>query len=294
MLFKSKAFNKVVMSGLVLAIVWVASPDFRALFINQIQAVTGWSEKARQADPVGFINHVETSLRNDIQKFNEIRKTLSAEVGTLSKTEREQQALLLQGEQFAEEFRLAYQSGQFPVEVQNAAYTENDLKIQVSTLLSEISGYKANLKELAETRQKAESMLESLIVRIDKTEAQLASISTQREMLKARELNENGTRLLAQVDELLNGNQQVIASNPVRSIPELQTVVVQSKPFKSHASQERVISFLRQTGKVQSGKVQTVSASKMEFSKRDLKPVPAAPGDDDQGSIFQQSAPISE
>ncbi|MAX37209.1 MAG: hypothetical protein CME33_11680, partial [Gimesia sp.] len=121
----------------------------------------------------------------------------------------------------------------------------------------------------------AEAKIEELVVRIDKTEAQLAAISTQRELLKVRDLTTSGSQLLSQIDDLFNQNQVVITSNPVRSVRELQATgnQVQTSP-----SRTRVTAFLAQRGE---GKVS------VSFSK----PKPSQPKIEEESvPIFQQSA----
>ena len=252
-----------------------SSPAVRAVFGGQVDQYLGWTESARQADPVGFINHVEGKLKEDVGKFQQIRRTLSGELHELTKKEQEQRALLADAEMYASEFRTAYQDGQFPVEVRHAAYTEESLRSQVGTTLAEIDAYNENIQRLTQVRQDAEAKIEELVVRIDKTEAQLAAISTQRELLKVRDLTTSGSQLLSQIDDLFNQNQVVITSNPVRSVRELQATgnQVQTSP-----SRTRVTAFLAQRGE---GKVS------VSFSK----PKPSQPKIEEESvPIFQQSA----
>jgi phage shock protein A len=118
-------------------------------------------------------------------------------------------------------YQTAQADGRFPVEVRGAAYTESQVRSQVSMLLAEAEGYEASLADLESVRATAEAKIEELAVRINRTEAQLASLATKRELLRARQLTAAGEQLLAQVDELMTGNRQTIDANPVATVREL-------------------------------------------------------------------------
>ena len=68
-----------------------------------------------------------------------------------------------------------------------------------------------------------DSDIELVTVRINSTESQLTMLAAQRGLLRARVLRDAGERLVAQVDELLEGNRKVVQDNPVRSVSELLT-----------------------------------------------------------------------
>ena len=234
-----------VLVGLAAAAI-AASPAIRAHVSQQWAALCGWTKEAREADPVGFATHAEGRLKRDLEMMEKTRRELAAEVGQLSQKAREQQALGDQARQLAEEFRTEYQlastNGGFPIEVRNAAYTEGQAKSQVSMLLAEAEGHDDSLGQLNKVRKEAESKIEELVVRINATETQLATLSTNRELLRARQLTAEGEQLLAQVDELMTGNTQVIQGNPVRTVRELLDAPV-AKP-QNTASQQRVEQFL--------------------------------------------------
>ena len=112
-------------------------------------------------------------------------------------------------------------NGRFPIEVRGAAYTDEQAKSQVSLLLAERDGYDQSVRELKEVQDTAERQMESLAVRINATDSQLTGLSAKRELLRARQLSDEGRRLLAQVDQLLDGNAQLIEGNPVHTVREL-------------------------------------------------------------------------
>ena len=220
-----RTFALVVVLGVGSAAAWAFSPGLRTQMAALWDSQTGWTEAARQADPAGFASHAEAKLKQDLAEMERTRRELAAEVGQLSKTAREQSALAEQARRLAEEFRDVYQTaqadGRFPVEVRGAAYTEAQVHSQVSMLLAEAEGYEASLADLESVRTTAEAKIEELAVRVNRTEAQLASLATKRELLRARQLTAAGEQLLAQVDELMTGNRQTIDANPVATVREL-------------------------------------------------------------------------
>ncbi len=220
-------------------------PALRARVFEQGQAWIGWPEAARRADPVGFTDHVERELKEDLDKLQAARGQLAGEIGTLSRNVREQQALLEHAEKLAAEFRDVYQAatedGTFPVTVRDAAYTEDQAVSQVSLLLAETEGYRETLSKVEALRKQAESRLEELTVRVDRTASQLAMIATKRELLRARVLTDEAEQLVTQVDQLLDGNTQIVQGNPVRSVEEL---LAASQGRSSRPSLEQARQFL--------------------------------------------------
>jgi len=268
----------------------VASPALRAHVYQQWAGLCGWTEKARQADPVGFASYAERRLKHDLQVMEKTRRELAAEVGQLSREIREQQALGDQARQLAEEFRTEYQlastNGGFPIEVRAAAYTEGQAKSQVSMLLAEADGYKQSLDQLTKVRKEAESKIEELVVRINGTETQLAALSTKRELLRARQLTAEGEQLLAQMDELMTGNTQVIQGNPVRTVRELLDAPV-AKPHKT-ASLQRVEEFLAAKPMIGTDESPEVTAP-VSVEQEPVKRKKRTSRNKDSKPIFQQS-----
>lgn len=284
-----------VLSGLA-AIAVVASPSLRAQAYLQWTRWTGWTEDARRADPVGFAQHAEQKLRQDMEVMEKTRRELAAEVGQLSRKIREQQAMSEQAMVLAREFRNEYQEvssgGRFPVEVRGAAYTEAQVRSQVSMLLAEADGYEQSLEQLRDVKQEAESRMESLAVRINTSQAQRVGLSAKIELLRARQLTVEGERLLAQVDELMDGNTQLIEGNPVRTVRELMDTPA-GKPEKP-ASTARVRDFLAEKPRPAPAPAADVDASQVSTDRVALDTAlpatakPKAKRRDRTEPIFQQ------
>jgi len=215
---------------------------------HKVAQAVGWTEEARKADPVGFADYAREKLRNDLEAMEKSRRELGAEIGQLSSKLREQQALRNHACGLADEFRVQYQvastNDRFPVMVRDAAYTEDQVKSQVSMLLSEAEGYEAAVAKLQQVKEEAELRLEALTVRINDSEAQVRVLSVQREMLKAQLLSDEGEKLLTKVDELLHDNARIIKANPVRNVRELLTATHGSNRNRTKA--DIVAAFLTQ------------------------------------------------
>jgi hypothetical protein len=200
-------------------------PEFRTKAQAHLRNWTGWTEVARQTDPVGFVGHVKERLTADLAAMKKARGDLVGEVGKLVQHQREQEALLAHTDSLAAEFRQAYQHAVerdgFPLTVRGAGYTKEQVESQVSMLLEEAESYRTNIDKLNTVRKTAEEKLETLTVRIDRTASELAMLGTQGEIMRVRLLGDEGQRLVAAVDRLLEGNREVLVVNPVRSVPEL-------------------------------------------------------------------------
>ncbi|MBM4048652.1 MAG: hypothetical protein FJ279_26415 [Planctomycetes bacterium] len=213
---------------------------------RQVTEVVGWTEDARQTDPVGFVVFAERKLGSDLAAMEAARRALAAEIGQVLEEYRQQEALGRQSRALAEEFRTAYQeaeaTGGFPIEVRQAAYTAEQVRTQVSLLLAEADGYEAAAARLETVRQEAEASLQSLLVQINRSEADLAALAAQRELLRVRQLSHEGEYLLAQVNGLLDENARVLQASPVRPVRELLAAVDRERPGAS--DRRRVEAFL--------------------------------------------------
>jgi len=228
------------------------SGSLRSRVTQQIDGLTQWTAADREADPVGFADYARECLKQDLTVMQQTRRELSAEVGSLADELRAQQARHDQAVRMADEFRVAYQEASaddsFPIELRGAAYTQAQVKSQVSLLLAETDGFAASLTDLQDVQQQAEAQVKELAVRISSTESQLAMLSTEREMLKARLLTVEGDELMAQMDELMTGNQRLIDGNPVRTVAELSEVP--SAEPRLEASRTEVEEFLAGPSKI--------------------------------------------
>jgi len=242
-----KLISAVTVLVLIGGAVVAASPALRNMFFQKYNEVTGWTKEAREADPAGYIDYAEDRMEDELEELETTRRGLAGQVGTLNKKLRDVAALALQAREMAGEFRTEYQAAmaadQFPIELHGQAYTEIQVHQQVSQLLAQAENHETSLVSLQAVQADAEAKMEELTVRIDKTEAELATLPTKRELLKARKLTSEGEQLLAHVDLLMSGNADAIEGTPVRSVEELIAAKAQVKPAASE-SEQRVDTFL--------------------------------------------------
>jgi hypothetical protein len=229
------ALSLAVLGGAAAAGTYLCYPGLRAQIDREVTEFTGWTEQARQADPVGFASYASRKLESDLEAMRRTRRDLTAEIAELSQEICVQEALRNQANDLAREFRIQFHSAAndgFPVVVRNAAYARDEVKTQVSMILAEADGYEAATAALKDIQKKAESQLETLTVRINTIESELAGLAAQREILQARSLSKAGQKLLAQVDELLQDNDRMIVGNPVRNVRELLAVALEPAGHK--------------------------------------------------------------
>lgn len=236
----------VVVLGVVVVAAWGYCPGLRTKMNQAWSDQARWSEEARVSDPAGFVAYVEAKMKKNLVAMQKTRRELAIEVGKLARKTREQKAMASQAQTMADEFRAEYQSAKandsFPIEVRGEAYTETQVRSQVSLLLAEAESYTESLADIDSVQGEAEQQLEDLAIRIGKTESQMAALSTKRELLHVRKLTGEGETLLAQVNELMTGNIQAIADNPIRTVREL-AAAKHAKP-QGRVTNRKVADFL--------------------------------------------------
>ena len=258
-------------------VAWGYCPGLRTKIKQAWNDQTGWTAEARAADPVGFIEYAEGKMKEDLAKMQKNRRELAAEASKLAQKVREQKAMATQAQAMAEEFRAEYQKAKannsFPIEVRGRAYTETQVRSQVSLLLAEAESYGQSLSKIEAVQAEAEQKMEDLAIRIGKTEPQIAVLATQRELLRVRELTTEGETLLAQVDELMTGNTQAIADTPIRTVREL-VAAEQVKP-QGRATNRKVADFLAAKPKAKpvSQVADSFLETTVEESSIEVKPV---------------------
>lgn len=273
------------------------SPAVRVTALAQWAEWFGWNQETIERDPVGFTRHAERQLTRDRDQLQQTRRELAAEVGQLAREIRQQQALHDQTVRLADEFRAEYReaaaNGGFPITVRNAAYTRDQAESQVSMVLAEMAGYEQSLQRLRDVQRQAERELEKLTVQINRNETQLAVIATQRPMLAAQQLSDDGEQLVAQLDALLSSNARVIEDNPVRSVREL--VAATSSPSADETRRQVVADFLAESSEPVAHQV--LRPTETEPQPADEQPADEKPDPVDEGMADQEPAgeePVDE
>src|SRR3989337_137209 len=75
------------------AILYATGPGFRTSVNQQMHNWIGWTEAAPPTDPVGFTDHVESSLKRDLATMHTTREALNKEADALNSEIRKHEAL---------------------------------------------------------------------------------------------------------------------------------------------------------------------------------------------------------
>jgi len=248
------------------------SPAWWTCATVTVESLIQWTPEAIEKNPILYTQFVEAQLKKDLKTFQVTRKALALRMDTLAKKLAEKTKQLEKGKNFADEFAEAITNGTFPVRLHGKDYTETQLRNQLALTLAQVNGLKESVAEITNVSVAAEDELRKLVVNIEKTETQIALLTTRREVSRSRTTSAEGLEMIATVNSVLEGNQILIRHNPVRTIEELlkdNETATQSVP----ASETQVHEFL-----------QDYVAKKSKSSKGDLfqtKDIPLAPGDEE-------------
>lgn len=223
--FIGKLAVVVAVVGLVIWAVFTFSPALREKTEDVYRKYGGWTEQARQADPVGFIDHAMDRLARDIEAMEASRVRL-AEVATNLETRlAETTALRAQADELAQEFRAAYREAEagagFPVTISGQAYDRQSLRDQVELILTQRRQYAGLIEELSAAQALVAKRQRQLALQIPETQAALEMLPAKREVARVDELTGGAMQLLDEVNGVLNTNQQVLEGSPVRTVEEL-------------------------------------------------------------------------
>jgi hypothetical protein len=245
------------------------SPTWRTNATSAVESLTQWTPEAIEKNPIAYSQFVEAQLKKDQKTFQETRKKLAISMEGLAKKLAAKTKLLEQGEKLAEEFAETITAGSFPVTLHGKEYTESQLRMQLALTLAQINGLKESVTEITKVSAVAEKELQKLVVGIEKTESQISLLATRREIFRSQATSAEGLAMIAGVNAVLEGNQLLVKSNPVRTIEEILNDA-ESSTQEVAASDVQVEEYL-----------QSVIAKKSQ--KGDLfqtKDIPLAPGDE--------------
>lgn len=217
-------------------VAWRKLPGLRHRATTALDEFGGWTEDARRADPVGFIEFAEKRLGEDLAAFQKAQTDLAqAKVAAEEELARSQDRFAA-ANLFAEEFRTAFQgaeaAGSFPVTVRGSQYTRADLVDQVSLLLLERDNYAEIIDGFERVLGNVEVKTRELVTRIQTTRATLTKLKPQKEIARIDKLTGDADKLLADVDELLGENANALGDlrTPVRTVEDLMSAKPAEKP----------------------------------------------------------------
>lgn len=206
---------------------WTRLPGVRTKIQKTVDDYGGWTQEARQEDPIGFVEYAEEKLRGDLSAFERSRVDLMDSKRNAEDEKLRNEGLLeLANElatQFKGEFKAAESAGSWPVTVRGASYDRDQLVEQVESILSDKQSYTKVIAIYEQVISSASERDLDLKDRIKSTQATLVELKAQKELLRVDKLTAEADELLGQVDELLSGNHAALSGleTPVRSVEDL-------------------------------------------------------------------------
>lgn len=203
----------------------IRSPKLRTVLHRMHANLTEWTEEDRLADPDGFADYAQRRLQRDLVEIEKSRSELAVSREQLAASIDVYSAKCELASNIADEFRRVYQAALeqegFPITVRGAAYTQQQAEDQVLVLIEEMRKSSRMADQLTEVLGEVDSQLRSLALRATETEGHLTMLPSQRAILNARHLTDQGREMLADLDALLMGNRSVLGAHPIRNVNEL-------------------------------------------------------------------------
>ena len=222
---KAKGIVVLVVVVLAALAVWKCSPGLRTRAKSAVGKVGEWSEEARQADPVGFIDYAEGRLEKHLSSLKGGRVNIKNGVARTETEITKSQELFDRACELAVMFRDTFQKAEedaaFPVTVAGFSYSRQELIEQVRLVLLQRTNYTQAMEGLAAARKAAQGADVKLLRQVTDTQAALAALPAKREIVRANQLAGNVQELLSQIDALIDRNETVLEDAPVRTVEEL-------------------------------------------------------------------------
>jgi phage shock protein A len=218
-------------------LIWRFVPGLRQKATDAYRRYGGWTEEARRADPVGFIEYAEKELKDDLQSLEDTRLRMAEAAETVASELERARVLLDSAGELAEQFRQAYRQaeaqGGYPVEVAGAEYTRDELIEQVRLVLLQQASYEAIIADFEAATGTVADKQQQLVTQITATKAALSSLPAKKEIARLNELTGRTEELFQKVDEVIGQNETVLAASPVRTVEEL----IQEREATSEAAE---------------------------------------------------------
>lgn len=204
---------------------WKFMPGVRQKAVDVYREHGGWTEEARRADPVGFIEYAEGELQDDLAALEQTRVRITEARKTLASELDKHRSLLKEAEQLAATFREAYRQAEtgpgYPVRVSGRDYGKDELIRQVRLILLQRESYEQIIDDMEAAAENLTSKKEQLVTQITATKAALSSLPAKKEIARVNELTGRTREIFQQANELIGKNRDVLAESPVRTVEEL-------------------------------------------------------------------------
>ena len=136
---------------IVAVVAWRTLPGLRTRATGAMGKVGGWSEEARQADPLGFMDYAEKHLNKHMTQLKDARRNMQEALQRIDKESQRNGALLDSAYTLAGDFREAYREAAtagYPVDVAGGTYSRESLIEQVRLVMMQATNYDKAIKDL--------------------------------------------------------------------------------------------------------------------------------------------------
>jgi hypothetical protein len=206
-------------------LVWRSSPGCRQRAADVYGKYGGWTEEARRADPIGFIEYAEGKLAEDLEALNQSRRSLADAEQTIELELADTRVLQQAADELAAQCRQAYQeaeaSAAYPVEVAGKSYTRADLLEQVELILLQKRNYQQIVEGFEQAAADVAVRQPQLVAQINSIRAALKTLPSKKEIARINQLTGQTEELLGQVNDLIDQNAALLGQSPVRTVEEL-------------------------------------------------------------------------
>jgi len=204
---------------------WYLAPGFRHRAVDVYEKYGGWTEEARNAEPVKFIDYAERKLQGHLTDMEQNVENLASARERLRQAATKTRTSLAAAGEMAESFRTAYRQAEadssYPVRMEGRDYDRAQLLEQVRLILQQRADGQETLAQLEQTEQKAGQKETDLLAQITRVKAALEMLPAQREIAQASELTGETERTWAEVNDLIGRNEKLLTGSPVRTVDEL-------------------------------------------------------------------------
>ena len=206
-------------------VIWQFLPGLQHRAVDVYEKYGGWTEEARSADPVGFIDYAERKLRGHLADMQQTTKDLAAARERLRQAEAQARASMENATEMAQSFRTAYRQAEadssYPVRAEGREYDRTQFIAQVQLTLKEKAGYGQAITQMEQTDERAAQKETDLLAQITRIKAALEMLPAQRAIAEAHELTGETEKTWAEVNDLIGSNEKLLTDSPVRTVDEL-------------------------------------------------------------------------
>lgn len=207
---------------------WQNIPGLRTAINGKVSDLRGWSEEDRRDDPIGYIEYAKGQLEDNIAKFEEAAAEVTAEKEKNEEQLEKFTRMLQVGDrsfgELKELYRRAKDTGGWPVEWQGESYSEDELVRQVDALMTDRTNAAARAQEYQVLVEGTADQRAFINERVRELRAAIDKLESQRAQLKTASLTDSSERILAEVDSLVAGSSEQVASGKIRDLEEIDAL----------------------------------------------------------------------